>query len=73
MNLHVTNDIYGLYTLEIAERINNSDYKNNNIIINLSETVTLKDESVVYIPITDLSFKNYINKLQQIDKVVFHP
>lgn len=73
MNLHVTNDTYGLYTLEIAERIKNSEYYKNNIIVNLSETATLKDESVEYISITELSFKNYINKLQQLNKVVFHP
>lgn len=71
--MHVTNDSYGLYTVEIAERVRSSDYTKNNIIVSLSEEATLKDDSVEYIPVTTLSFGNYINKLQQLDNVVFHP
>ena len=73
MNLHVTNDTYGLYTLEIAERIKNSEYEKTNIIVNLSASAATRVDSVAYIPYSKISFTEYIGKLKQVDKVIFHP
>ena len=73
MNLHVTNDTYGLYTVEIAERIKNSEYEKTNIIVNLSASAATRADSVVYIPYSKISFTEYIGKLKQVDKVIFHP
>ncbi|MBK7433211.1 MAG: TDP-N-acetylfucosamine:lipid II N-acetylfucosaminyltransferase [Chitinophagaceae bacterium] len=73
MNLHVTSDTYGLYTLEIADRIRHSGYGTGNIIVNLGTNAELKDNSVVYISGTKTSFTEYMNTLEQVSKVVFHP
>ena len=73
MNLHVTDDTYGLYTLEIVERIKNSTYKKNNHVLTLSENVVFKDESVDYIPGTKISYKKFISKAKNLNKIIFHP
>ena len=73
MNLHLTNDTYGLYPVEIAERIKGSSNRNNNMMVNLSETSVLKDEIISYIRPTRKSFKEYIKNIQQLDKIIFHP
>lgn|GEM_PF-1882803 len=73
MNLHVTNDTYGLYTAEIAERVKNSEYHKNNIIVNLSEQAEIKAALVAYIAGNTTSFQHYIDKLERVDKAIFHP
>lgn len=73
MNLHVTNDSYGLYPVEIANRIKNSPQSRNNLIVNLYPTSHYKDSLITYIPENILSFKNYIGKLDTLDKIIFHP
>lgn len=73
MNLHVTNDEYGFYTSEIAERIKNPEYAGNNLIVNLSATVTIKSDIVTYIPITEEAFSKFILSIPAIEKIIFHP
>ena len=73
MNLHVTNDSYGLYPVEIAKRIKNSANSHNNCFVNLYKKSVHKDSIITYIPETKIAFKNYISKLVQLDKIIFHP
>jgi dTDP-N-acetylfucosamine:lipid II N-acetylfucosaminyltransferase len=73
VNLHVTNDNYGSYPLEIAKRIKDSGKKDNNLMINLSMESTFKDDFITYIPISKFSFENYLEKIENIDKIIFHP
>lgn len=73
MNLHVTNDTYGLYPVEIAGRIKNSGKAATNLMVNLSEDSTFRDDLISYIKVTGKSFKEYIDKIEHADKVIFHP
>lgn len=73
MNLHVTSDSYGLYSVEIAKRIKNSANSRNNQIVNLLKTSVYKDSTITYIPATSVAFKNYISKFVHLDKIIFHP
>ena len=73
VNLHVTNDTYGLYPLEIAKRIKESGKKNTNLMVNLSKESTFTDNIITYIPISKKSFENYLEKIDSLDKIIFHP
>ena len=72
MNLHVTNDRYGIYPVHIAHRIKESDNANNNRIVNLYPTSIFQDEIIAYINISKKDFKEYINALPKVEKVIFH-
>lgn len=73
MNLHVTNDSYGLYPIEIAKRIKSSNNRQNNRIVNLYKTSIYKDSIITYIPETSFAFHKYIARLEHLDKIIFHP
>ncbi|MDP4285619.1 MAG: TDP-N-acetylfucosamine:lipid II N-acetylfucosaminyltransferase [Bacteroidota bacterium] len=73
MNLHVTNDTYGLYPLEIAKRIKESGLEDNNLMVNLSLESTFKDDIITYISISNSSFENYVEKIDDLNKIIFHP
>jgi hypothetical protein len=73
MNLHVTNDTYGLYPVEIAKRIKASQHREKNLMVNLSEVSQIRDEMISYISISETSFKNYIAQLPELKKIIFHP
>ena len=73
MNLHVTNDNYGLYPLEIAKRIKESGKRDNNLMVNLSMESKYKDDFITYIPVSNFSFQKYLEKISSIDKIIFHP
>ena len=73
MNLHVTNDSYGLYPVEIAKRIRNSGTGDNNRIVNLYPTSVYKDSLISYIPEKKAAFIKYIAGLDRLDKIIFHP
>jgi dTDP-N-acetylfucosamine:lipid II N-acetylfucosaminyltransferase len=73
MNLHVSNDEYGLYPSEIARRIQASGYADNNLMVNLSVVSQFRHEKIIYIPVSSLSFKRFINGLNSLEKIIFHP
>jgi dTDP-N-acetylfucosamine:lipid II N-acetylfucosaminyltransferase len=73
VNLHVMNDTYGLYPLEIAKRIKDSGRQYNNLMVNLSLESTFRDDDISYIPISKTSFENYLSKIEALDKIIFHP
>jgi hypothetical protein len=73
VNLHVTNDSYGLYPVEIAKRIKSSPDSENNIIVNLYPVSEFKDSLITYIPEKISAYKKYISGLSKVDKVIFHP
>ena len=73
MNLHVTNDSYGLYPVEIAKRIRNSGAGDNNRIVNLYPTSVYKDSLITYLPEKKAAFIKYIATIDRLDKIIFHP
>lgn len=73
MNLHVTNDSYGLYPIEIARRIKESANSKNNVIVNLYKTSVYTDSDITYISENDIAFKKFIAQLVHLDKIIFHP
>lgn len=73
MNLHVTNDSYGMYPIEIAKRIKASKHSSNNLIVNLSVKSVYKDPLITYLPISVNAFRKYSNSITKLDKIIFHP
>ncbi len=73
MNLHVTNDSYGLYPVEIAKRIKSSVFRENNLMVNLYPTSFYTDDIITNLIVNDSVFKNYISNLVKLDKIIFHP
>lgn len=71
MNLHVTNDTFGLYPVEIAKRIKSAPA--GNAIINLSKTAKYQDEIITYIPFSIPDFEKYLEQFNHLDKLIFHP
>src|SRR5690348_6860284 len=72
MNLHVTCDRYGLFPLVIAKRIKESDNRDKNFMVNLSLESTLRDDIITYIPFSKSSLKNYLEKINCLEKIIFH-
>ncbi len=73
MNLHITNDDYGFFPVEIAKRIEGSPNVTNNKIINLSSKSKIQHSLINYIKINSNSFKNFIKEVSSLDKIIFHP
>lgn len=73
MNLHVTSDNYGLYPIEIAKRIKESGRGDNNMMVNLSLESTFKDDFITYLPSSKNSYQIYLEKINELDKIIFHP
>ncbi len=73
MNLHVTNDNYGLFPKVIASRIKKTSSSLENRIVNLGENSTIQDDIITYIPNTTESINNYLISFDNIQKVIFHP
>lgn len=71
MNLHITNDKYGLYPVEIAKRIKSGTA--GNAIINLSQTAKYRDGIITYIPFSISGFEKYLEQFNRLDKLIFHP
>jgi hypothetical protein len=70
LNLHITNDVYGVYASEIAKRIQRSAV--NNVLINFSAAAQQKDEAITYISYSTAAFEKYLKGVQSLDKLVFH-
>jgi len=73
MNLHVTSDNYGFFPKEIAKRIKKQEPLQKNIIVNLGENSIITDDLITYISVSSKAMKNYINTVEKIDKLIFHP
>jgi hypothetical protein len=71
VNLHVTNDTYGLYPLEIAKRIKSGP--KGNAIVNLCKAAKHQDGIITYIPFSTSGFENYLRQFNHLDKLIFHP
>jgi hypothetical protein len=70
LNLHITNDDYGVYASEIAKRIQRSAA--NNVLINFSAAAQQKEEGIIYISYSTAALEKYVQKVQRLDKLVFH-
>jgi hypothetical protein len=73
MNLHVTNDSHGIFPKEIADRIKQSGNIENNKIVNLSKKSIIRHEIITYISISANAAKKYIDTIDTLDKIIFHP
>jgi hypothetical protein len=73
MNLHVTSDHYGLFPKEIAERIKKQGRKDENRMVNLHPESVISDEMITYISSSQKDQQAFIDQIEKLDKVIFHP
>jgi hypothetical protein len=73
MNLHVTSDRYGLYPKEIAKRIKKQGKKDINLMVNLHPEAAISDEIITYISPSQKEIKAFLEKVERLDKAIFHP
>lgn len=71
MNLHIFSDGLGHYLCETFDRIERLQPENNHYI-NLVENVKYKRDKIFYTRFDKVSTLNYINSLQNIERVYFH-
>jgi hypothetical protein len=73
MNLHVTSDSYGLFPKQIAMRIKRDGGIEKNKMVNLGEEAIIRDEIINYISDSPESVNNFIETIEKINKIIFHP
>lgn len=59
--------------MEIAKRIKKSGRRHNNMMVNLSSESTFKDDFITYLPSSKNFYNIYVEKIDELDKIIFHP
>lgn len=73
MNLHVTSDQYGLFPKEIAKRIKKVGCEKHNLMLNLCKEASITDELITYIFPSIQQITWFVDRIESLDKVIFHP